>query len=83
MTELLNCGLEILGTILEEAAKEGEEGRDVDIESVNMQNFNLLKVYSKSARLYLINSCCPLLDVLLGIVETSYRKVLACSEFGY
>lgn len=77
MNEMLQCGVQLLSALLDDIFKEAAEAKPL---TLVWQEFSLLGQYSCLSQLDCLNRCVPVVDMLLGVAESSCKRVRATRE---
>lgn len=77
MSEMLQCGVQLLSSLLDDVSKEAIEAEP---RILVWQEFSLIGQYSCLAQLSCLNRSVPVVDMLLGVAESSCKKVCVTWE---
>ena len=77
MSEMLQCGVQLLSSLLDDVSKEAIEAEP---RILVWQEFSLVGHYSCLAQLSCLNRSGPVVDMLLGVAESSCKRVCVRQE---
>ena len=77
MSEMLQCGVQLVSSLLDDVSKEAVESEP---RILVWQEFSLIGQYSCLAQLSCLNRSVPVVDMLLGVAESSCKRVCVTQE---